>query len=114
MLLSLHPFAAGGRILHKRFRFQSRETGSTRMKRFNRFQISALLDTMMNRRSRRFAGGMTLNGRPLSYRNKLAPQPLSEHEKANLAFFAPVVAPGDALAESPYRAGKEKSHVEVL
>jgi hypothetical protein len=77
------------------------------MKQVDRLETSALLDVMINRRSRRFAPGMTLDGGPLSYRSKLAPQRLSEEEEAILAFAACGIT-GHALAELPYRAGKEK------
>jgi hypothetical protein len=77
------------------------------MKQVNRFETSALLDAMINRRSRRFAPGMTLDGGPLSYQSKLAPKPLSEEEEAALAFAACGIT-GHALAELPYRAGEEK------
>jgi hypothetical protein len=60
----------------------------TTMKQVNRFETSALLDAMINRRSRRFAPGMTLDGGPLSYRSKLAPKPFGEEEEAALAFAA--------------------------
>jgi hypothetical protein len=59
---------------------------------------------MINRRSRRFAPGMVLDGGPLSYKSKKAPQPLDEEEEAALAFAACGVT-GYALAELPYRAG---------
>jgi hypothetical protein len=37
---------------------------------------------MVNRRSRRFAPGMVLDGGPLSYKSEQAPQRLSEEEEA--------------------------------
>jgi hypothetical protein len=77
------------------------------MKQVDCPETSALLNTMINRRSRRFAPGMTLDGGPLSYRSKLAPQRLSEEEEAILAFAACGIT-GHALAELPYRAGKQK------
>jgi hypothetical protein len=77
------------------------------MKQVNSFETFALLDAMINRRSRRFAPGMTLDGGPLSYRSKLAPEPLTEEEEAALAFAACGIT-GHALAELPYRAGEEK------
>jgi hypothetical protein len=77
------------------------------MNQSNGFETSALLNAMINRRSRRFAPGMRLEGGPLSYRSKLAPQPLTEEEEAALAFAACGIT-GHALAELPYRGGDEK------
>ena len=63
-----------------------------------------LLDAILNRRSRRFAKGMRLNGGPLAYQSAHPPQPLSLHEEAALAFAACGVT-GSALAELPYEGG---------
>jgi len=57
---------------------------------------------MLDRRSRRFAPGMTLDGGPLSFHSRLSPQALSEEEEAALAFAACGIT-GYALAELPYR-----------
>jgi hypothetical protein len=70
----------------------------------DRLEACPLLQAMINRRSRRFAPGMVLDGGPLSYESKKAPQPLDEEEEAALAFAACGVT-GYALAELPYRAG---------
>ena len=77
------------------------------MNQVSHFETSALLNAIINRRSRRFAPGMTLDGGPLSYRSNLAPQPLSEEEEAALAFAACGIT-GHAFAELPYRAGKAR------
>src|ERR1041385_2549598 len=63
--------------------------------------VSALLD----RRSRRFGKGMTLDGGPLSHRSAHRPEPLSMEEAAALALAGCGMA-GCALAELPYRAGE--------
>jgi hypothetical protein len=60
-----------------------------------------LLDALIERRSRRFGGGMSLNGGPLAYDSTHAPQPLSMEEEAALAFAACGIT-GPALAELPY------------
>ena len=64
-----------------------------------------LLDALIERRSRRFGGGMSLNGGPLAYDSKHAPQPLSLEEEAALAFAACGIT-GPALAELPYESGE--------
>jgi hypothetical protein len=64
-----------------------------------------LLDALVERRSRRFGGGMSLNGGPLAYDSTHAPQPLSMEEEAALAFAACGIT-GPALAELPYEAGE--------
>lgn len=74
------------------------------MKHLERIEACSLLQAMINRRSRRFAPGMTLDGGPLSYQSKREPHPLSEEEEAALAFAASGVT-GYALAELPYGAG---------
>ncbi len=63
-----------------------------------------LLDALIERRSRRFAPGMRLNGGPLAYESAKAPQPLSLEEEAGLAFSACGIT-GYALAEFPYQIG---------
>ena len=45
-----------------------------------------LLDALIERRSRRFGSGMSLNGGPLAYSSARPPQPLSLEEEAVLAF----------------------------
>ncbi|MBI4606145.1 MAG: hypothetical protein HY721_29615 [Planctomycetes bacterium] len=63
-----------------------------------------LLDALLDRRSRRFAKGMRLNGGPLAYESALRPQPLAIEEEAALAFAACGIT-GYALAELPYQTG---------
>jgi hypothetical protein len=63
-----------------------------------------LLDALIERRSRRFAPGMRLNGGPLAYQSKRPPEPLTIEEEAALAFAACGVT-GYALAELPYQTG---------
>lgn len=65
-----------------------------------------LLDALLNRRSRRFAPGMTLDGGPLSYASARPPAPLTLDEQAALAFAACGIT-GHALAELPYDDGAE-------
>jgi len=62
------------------------------------------LDSLLGRRSRRFAPGMTLNGGPLAYKSTRPPEPLSEDEEAALAFAACGIT-GYVLAELPYETG---------
>lgn len=62
------------------------------------------LDALLNRRSRRFAKGMRLNGGPLAYDSARVPQPLTLEEEAALAFAACGIT-GYALAELPYENG---------
>jgi len=64
-----------------------------------------LLDALIERRSRRFGKGMTLNGGPLAYPSAHPPQPLAMVEEAALAFAACGIT-GYALAELPYESGK--------
>ncbi len=64
----------------------------------------SLVDALLHRRSRRFAGGMKLNGGPLKYASTRAAQPLTMEEEAALAFAACGVT-GYALAELPYQTG---------
>ncbi len=63
-----------------------------------------LLSALVERRSRRFGKGMTLNGGPLAYHSAHRPQPLSLEEEAALAFAACGIT-GYALAELPYDTG---------
>ena len=63
-----------------------------------------LLEALIGRRSRRFGKGFHLNGGPLEYTSKQAPQPLSLEEEAALAFAAAGIT-GYALAELPYQTG---------
>jgi hypothetical protein len=64
-----------------------------------------LLDALLHRRSRRFGAGMRLNGGPLAYASRQAPQPLSREEEAALAFAACGIT-GPVLAELPYQTGE--------
>jgi len=65
----------------------------------------SLLSALLERRSRRFGKGMTLNGGPLAYRSAHRPHPLSQEEEAALAFAACGIT-GYALAELPYDTGQ--------
>lgn len=65
-----------------------------------------LLDAIIERRSRRFAKSLRLNGGPLAYESAQSPQPLSREEEAALAFAACGVT-GHVLAELPYETGNE-------
>ena len=47
-----------------------------------------LLDALIERRSRRFAKGLRLNGGPLAYSSKQAPRPLALEEQAALAMVS--------------------------
>ena len=71
-----------------------------------RFKNYPLLQALIERRSRRFASGMKLEGGPLSFESKRPPQPLTEEEEAALAFAACGVT-GYALAELPYAPGSQ-------
>lgn len=71
---------------------------------FTRLAGYPLLDALRERRSRRFAPGMVLNGGPLAYRSSRPPQPLALEEEAALAFAGNGVT-GHALAELPYETG---------
>src|SRR5690348_9669309 len=63
-----------------------------------------LLDALRNRRSRRFALGMTMPAGPLAYQSRHAPHALSEEEEAWLVFAACGIT-GSALGDLPYAAG---------
>ena len=63
-----------------------------------------LLKALLERRSRRFGQGMSLNGGPLAYGSAVAPQPLSTEEEAALAFAGCGIT-GPVLAELPYDSG---------
>lgn len=63
-----------------------------------------LLDALIERRSRRFGDGMSMNGGPLAYDSTYAPKPLSLEEEAALAFAGCGIT-GFALAELPYESG---------
>jgi len=69
-----------------------------------RLRSFSLLDAIVSRRSRRFARGMKLNGGPLAYDSREAPEALSLEEEAALAFAACGVT-GYAMAELPYDSG---------
>jgi hypothetical protein len=71
---------------------------------YERLARYPLLDALIERRSRRFGGGMSLNGGPLAYDSSRSPQPLSLEEEAALAFAGCGVT-GFALAELPYESG---------
>ncbi len=65
-----------------------------------------LLDALIERRSRRFAQGMRMEGGPLAYHSTYPPQPLSLEEEAALAFAACGIT-GYALGDLPYHSGAE-------
>jgi hypothetical protein len=63
-----------------------------------------LVRALLNRRSRRFAKGMTLNGGPLTYASQREPEPLTLDEEAALTFAAGGIT-GPILGELPYQSG---------
>lgn len=63
-----------------------------------------LIRALLERRSRRFAPGLRLNGGPLAFESRRAPAPLSVAEEATLAFAATGVT-GHALSELPFETG---------
>ena len=63
-----------------------------------------LLQALIERRTRRFAPGMRLNGGPLAYESSRAPQPLSLAQEAALAFAACGIT-GATMGEMPYESG---------
>lgn len=68
------------------------------------FDAFPLIDAMLERRSRRFAAGNTLNGGPLAFASRTSPRPLSLEEEARLVFAAAgFTAP--PLGDLPYEAG---------
>src|ERR671921_2844661 len=71
---------------------------------YDRLARYPLLDALIERRSRRFGKGMSLNGGPLAYQSAHSPQPLSIEEEAALAFAGCGIT-GFALAELPYESG---------
>ena len=71
---------------------------------YDRLARYPFLDALIERRSRRFGKGMSLNGGPLAYQSTHAPQPLSIEEEAALAFAGCGIT-GFALAELPYESG---------
>src|ERR1051326_6879888 len=72
----------------------------------NRFPMKgSILDTLRNRRSRRFGLGMKMAQGPLAYESHHPPMPLTEEEEALLAFAACGVT-GYALADLSYAPGQ--------
>ncbi len=69
-----------------------------------RLAAYSLQEALLARRSRRFGKGMRLNGGPLAYESKHAPEPLSLAEEAALAFAACGIT-GYVLGELPYQTG---------
>lgn len=63
-----------------------------------------LVRALLNRRSRRFAKGMTLNGGPLAYASQHSPEPLTEEEEAALVFAACGIT-GPVFADLPFETG---------
>jgi hypothetical protein len=63
-----------------------------------------LMEALLQRRSRRFGHGMSMNGGPLAYDSASAPQPLTLGEEAALAFAGCGIT-GYTLAELPYESG---------
>jgi hypothetical protein len=63
-----------------------------------------LLTALIERRSRRFAKGLRLNGGPLAYTSQQPPQPLTQAEVAALAFAACGIT-GPVMADLPYQIG---------
>lgn len=68
------------------------------------FAHYSLLDALLARRSRRFGKGMRLNGGPLAYESRHAPEPVSLVEEATLAFAACGIT-GYTMADLPYTTG---------
>jgi hypothetical protein len=64
----------------------------------------SLLNALRERRSRRFAPGLRLNGGPLAFESRRPPAPLSLAEEATLAFAANGVT-GPVLSELPFQTG---------
>ena len=74
--------------------------------RFAALDDVSLIDTIVKRRSRRFALGHELDGGPLSYRSAHEPVPLTAEEEAVIV-FAGAGLTGYALGEAPYAPGRE-------
>src|SRR5262245_44739791 len=68
------------------------------------FSSVPLLSALLERRSRRFATGLRLNGGPLAFQSRRAPTPLGIQEEAALAFAASGVT-GPVLSELPFETG---------
>ena len=85
-------------------------TGSTPQaifeSRFDALDGVSLIDTIVKRRSRRFALGHELDGGPLSYRSAHDPVPLTAEEEAVIV-FAGAGMTGYALSEAPFAPGRE-------
>ena len=64
-----------------------------------------LLEALIERRSRRFGEGMSLNGGPLAYDSARLPRPLSLEEEAALAFAGCGIT-GPVLADLPFESGE--------
>ena len=64
-----------------------------------------LLESLIKRRSRRFAKAMELDGGPLAHSSQHQPQPLTIEEESALAFAACGVT-GPVLAELPFQSGR--------
>ena len=65
----------------------------------------SLLESLIKRRSRRFAKAMELDGGPLTHSSQQQAQPLTIEEEAALAFAACGIT-GPVLAELPFQSGK--------
>ena len=78
-----------------------------------RLEHYPLLDALIERRSRRFAPGMRLNGGLLAYASARQPEPLTLEEEAALAFTACGVRRviGAASAEKVVRRKERASRV---
>ena len=64
-----------------------------------------LLESLIKRRSRRFAKAMELDGGPLTHSSQHQPQPLTIEEESALAFAACGIT-GPVLAELPFQSGE--------
>lgn len=74
--------------------------------RFEALDHLSLIDTIVKRRSRRFALGSELDGGPLSYRSTHEAVPLTAEEEA-IIVFAGAGTNGYGLGDTPYSAGRE-------
>jgi len=73
-----------------------------------------LFDTILDRRSRRFALGHDLRGGPLAYKSAHPPVPLSQEEEAILVFAASGYT-GWAFGDGPYAPdGPESSNANIV